>query len=554
MACRRSNTIRRSWNTKLHADRTLESPGKPGAEGAQAGLPAVISQAKGQSRAVIGTNYRRLCFVLSGPAVLLWVGKHEIIVCGVVNRNDSGEVFMLVDVLNRIDSIVWGPWLLILLVGTGVFLSCRLGFLQVMKLPRALKLIFFARNKGDGDIDSFKALCTALAATVGTGNIVGVATAIKLGGPGALFWMWLAAFFGMATKFSEGCLAVKFRQVDDQGNIAGGPMYYIEMGLGKKWKPLAVAFALFGIMTAMLGSGTTTQMNAIVSSVQAGFGVSTYITCVIVTILVAIITFGGLQSISKTASKIVPAMAVIYFIITVIFLGMNSAELPRAIGEVFSGAFNGTAAAGGFAGAGLMLTIRSGIARGLYSNESGLGSAPIVAAAAKTKWPAEQGLISMTGTFIDTIIICTLTGLTIIVSGVWTGPTNGAEMTQAAFATTYGSLAPFILTISLTLFAFTTIIGWNYYGERCWEYLFGTKTIKLYRLGYIAILASAVFLKLEAIWSLADIVNGLMAIPNLIALLGLSGVITAETKKYFTHLAIRDAKLKAYKARRIGKK
>lgn len=554
MACRRSNTIRRSLNTKLHADRTLESPGKPGAEGAQAGLPAVISQAKGQSRAVIGTNYRRLCFVLSGPAVLLWVGKHEIIVCGVVNRNDSGEVFMLADVLNRIDSIVWGPWLLILLVGTGVFLSCRLGFLQVMKLPRALKLIFFARNKGDGDIDSFKALCTALAATVGTGNIVGVATAIKLGGPGALFWMWLAAFFGMATKFSEGCLAVKFRQVDDQGNIAGGPMYYIEMGLGKKWKPLAVAFALFGIMTAMLGSGTTTQMNAIVSSVQAGFGVSTYITCAIVTILVAIITFGGLQSISKTASKIVPAMAVIYFIITVIFLGMNSAELPRAIGEVFSGAFNGTAAAGGFAGAGLMLTIRSGIARGLYSNESGLGSAPIVAAAAKTKWPAEQGLISMTGTFIDTIIICTLTGLTIIVSGVWTGPTNGAEMTQAAFATTYGSLSPFILTISLTLFAFTTIIGWNYYGERCWEYLFGTKTIKLYRLGYIAILASAVFLKLEAIWSLADIVNGLMAIPNLIALLGLSGVITAETKKYFTHLAIRDAKLKAYKARRIGKK
>lgn len=461
---------------------------------------------------------------------------------------------MLVDVLNQIDSIVWGPWLLILLVGTGVFLSCRLGFLQVMKLPRALKLIFFARNKGDGDIDSFKALCTALAATVGTGNIVGVATAIKLGGPGALFWMWLAAFFGMATKFSEGCLAVKFRQVDDQGNIAGGPMYYIEMGLGKKWKPLAVAFALFGIMTAMLGSGTTTQMNAIVSSVNAGFGVSTYITCAIVTILVAIITFGGLQSISKTASKIVPAMAVIYFIITVIFLIMNASEVPHAVGEVITGAFNGTAAAGGFAGAGIMLTIRSGIARGLYSNESGLGSAPIVAAAAKTKWPAEQGLISMTGTFIDTIIICTLTGLTIIVSGVWTGTTNGAEMTQAAFATTYGSLAPFILTISLTLFAFTTIIGWNYYGERCWEYLFGTKTIKLYRIGYIAILASAVFLKLEAIWSLADIVNGLMAIPNLIALLGLSSVITAETKKYFNHLAIRDAKLKAYKARRIGKK
>ena len=456
--------------------------------------------------------------------------------------------------MNQIDSIVWGPWLLILLVGTGVYLSCRLGFLQVMKLPRALKLIFFARNKGDGDIDSFKALCTALAATVGTGNIVGVATAIKLGGPGALFWMWLAAFFGMATKFSEGCLAVKFRQVDADGNIAGGPMYYIEMGLGKKWKPLAVAFALFGIMTAMLGSGTTTQMNAITSSIYAGFGVSTYISCAIITILVAIITFGGLQSISKTASKIVPAMAVIYFVVTVIFLALNASELPHAISEVLTGAFNGTAAAGGFAGAGIMLTLRSGIARGLYSNESGLGSAPIVAAAAKTKWPAEQGLISMTGTFIDTIIICTLTGLTIIVSGVWTGTTNGAEMTQAAFATTYGSLAPFILTISLTLFAFTTIIGWNYYGERCWEYLFGTKTIPIYRIGYIIILASAVFLKLEAIWSLADIVNGLMAIPNLIALLGLSGVITAETKKYFNHLTIRDAKLKAYKARRLASK
>lgn len=454
---------------------------------------------------------------------------------------------MLTDILNQIDGYVWGPWLLALLVGTGVWLTLRLHLLQVMKLPRALKLIFFARNKGNGDIDSFKALCTALAATVGTGNIVGVATAIKLGGPGALFWMWLAAFFGMATKYAEGCLAVKYRSVDDQGHVAGGPMYYIEMGLGKKWKPLAGAFALFGVMTAMLGNGTTTQMNAITASVQAGFGVSAYITCAIITVLVAIITFGGLKSISKTASKIVPGMAVVYFIITVIFLGYNAGELPHAISLVIDGAMNGTAAAGGFAGAGIMLVMRSGIARGLYSNESGLGSAPIVAAAAKTKWPAEQGLISMTGTFIDTIIICTMTGLTIIVSGVWTGDLNGAELTQAAFASTYGSFAPFILTISLTLFAFTTIIGWNYYGERCWEYLFGTKTIKLYRICYIAILASAVFLKLEAIWALADIVNGLMAIPNLIALLGLSGVIAAETKKYFAHLAVRDAKLKAYK-------
>ena len=442
---------------------------------------------------------------------------------------------MLVDVLNQIDSIVWGPWLLILLVGTGVFLSCRLGFLQVMKLPRALKLIFFARNKGDGDIDSFKALCTALAATVGTGNIVGVATAIKLGGPGALFWMWLAAFFGMATKFSEGCLAVKFRQVDDQGNIAGGPMYYIEMGLGKKWKPLAIAFALFGIMTAMLGSGTTTQMNAIVSSVNAGFGVSTYITCAIVTILVAIITFGGLQSISKTASKIVPAMAVIYFIITVIFLIMNASEVPHAVSQVITGAFNGTAAAGGFAGAGLMLTIRSGIARGLYSNESGLGSAPIVAAAAKTKWPAEQGLISMTGTFIDTIVVCSITGLTIASSGVLGTmgadgkPLTGVGLTMAAFSTHLGVVGSYIVSIGIILFAFSTILGWEYNGEKAWEYLFGTHKYNIiYRVAFSLVVFVGATQTLDLVWNLSDIANALMAIPNLISILVLSPVIKEE--------------------------
>lgn len=365
----------------------------------------------------------------------------------------------MLDLLNQIDAIVWGPWLLVLLVGTGVYLTIRLGFLQMVKLPRALRLIFFSRNKGDGDIDSFKALCTALAATVGTGNIVGVATAIKLGGPGALFWMWVAAFFGMATKYAEGCLAVKFRSIDENGNIAGGPMYYIEQGLGKKWKPLALAFAFFGTLTAMLGSGTTTQVNAITSSLQASMGVPILPSAAVITILVAIITFGGLKSISKTAEKIVPAMAVLYFIITVALLVIFSGELPHALALVFDGAFEGTAAAGGFAGAGIMLAMRSGIARGLFSNESGLGSAPIVAAAAKTKWPAEQGLISMTGTFIDTIIICTLTGLTIIVSGAWLGDTNGAALTQAAFSHGYGAVAPILLTVSLTLFAFTTILA-----------------------------------------------------------------------------------------------
>ena len=430
----------------------------------------------------------------------------------------------MLDLLNQIDAIVWGPWLLVLLVGTGIYLTIRLRLLQMVKLPRALRLIFFARNKGDGDIDSFKALCTALAATVGTGNIVGVATAIKLGGPGALFWMWVAAFFGMATKYAEGCLAVKFRSIAENGN------------------------------TAMLGSGTTTQVNAITSSLQASLGVPILPSAAVITILVAIITFGGLKSISKTAEKIVPAMAVLYFIITVALLVIFSGELPHALALVFDGAFEGTAAAGGFAGAGIMLAMRSGIARGLFSNESGLGSAPIVAAAAKTKWPAEQGLISMTGTFIDTIIICTLTGLTIIVSGAWLGDTNGAALTQAAFSHGYGAVAPILLTVSLTLFAFTTILGWNYYGERCLVYLVGVKGITPYRLCYVVIIAGSAFMQLEEIWALADIVNGLMAIPNLIALLGLTGVVVAETKRYFQHLAIRDAKLVAYKARHIGKK
>ena len=442
----------------------------------------------------------------------------------------------MLDLLNQIDAIVWGPWLLVLLVGTGVYLTIRLRLLQMVKLPRALRLIFFARNKGDGDIDSFKALCTALAATVGTGNIVGVATAIKLGGPGALFWMWVAAFFGMATKYAEGCLAVKFRSIDENGNIAGGPMYYIEQGLGKKWKPLALAFAFFGTLTAMLGSGTTTQVNAITSSLQASMGVPILPSAAVITILVAIITFGGLKSISKTAEKIVPAMAVLYFITTVALLIILSGELPHALALIFEGAFEGTAAAGGFAGAGIMLVMRSGIARGLFSNESGLGSAPIVAAAAKTKWPAEQGLISMTGTFIDTIIICTLTGLTLVVTGVWCGMENGAALTNAAFTSAFPVFGGYMLLVGLVLFAFTTILGWNYYGERCMIYLVGTKGVLPYRLVFILLIASGAFLKLEAIWILADIVNGLMAIPNLIALLFLSGICVRETKKYMDHL------------------
>lgn len=440
------------------------------------------------------------------------------------------------NLLESIDSFVWGPPLLILLVGTGIWLTLRLHLLQVLRLPLALKLIFKAKNDGRGDINSFGALCTALAATVGTGNIVGVATAIKAGGPGALFWMWMAAFFGMATKYAEGCLAVKYRSVDENGQISGGPMYYIEKGLGKKFRPLALMFAVSGVLVAFFGIGTFPQVNAIVDSCKLGLGIPTYVTAIILTLLVALVTIGGLKSISKVSSKVVPFMALFYVITCLGILIVYAKQLPAAVSLVLTSAFTPTAATGGFLGATIMMAIRNGVARGVFSNESGLGSAPIAAAAAKTKWPAEQGLISMTGTFIDTIIICTMTGLALVVTGAWSSEFSGAAMTRAAFAAGFPALGPIMLTIGLTLFAFTTILGWNYYGERCCEYLFGVKGIKPYRYTFILLIASGAFLKLEAIWLLADIVNGLMAIPNLIALLLLTGVVVAETNKYLNHL------------------
>ena len=406
-----------------------------------------------------------------------------------------------------------------------------------MKLPQALKLIFCAKNEGHGDVNSFKALCTALAATVGTGNIVGVATAIKAGGPGALFWMWLAAFFGMATKYAECLLAVKYRTVDAHGNISGGPMYYIENGLGKKYKPLAVMFAVFGVLCAYFGIGTFAQVNSIVEITQISAGIPVVYTGIALTVVVAAVTIGGLKSIATVAAKVVPAMALLYFLTTVGIMIVFADQVPAAIATVLNSAFTPTAAQGGFLGATVMLAMRSGVARGVFSNESGLGSAPIVAAAAKTKWAAEQGLISMTGTFIDTIIICTLTGLSLVVSGVWCGPLNGAAMTESAFTMAFPAFGSLLLLVGLVLFAFTTILGWNYYGERCVEYLMGVKAILPYRIIFICLIACGPFLKLEEIWVLADIVNGLMAIPNLIALIALSGVVVAETKAYQKHLA-----------------
>lgn len=440
-----------------------------------------------------------------------------------------------IPVLNAIDSFMWGPPLITLLVGTGIYLTVRLHLLQVFRLPLALRLIFKAQNKGEGDVSSFKALCVALAATVGTGNIVGVATAVKVGGPGAIFWMWLAAFFGMATKYAEGLLAVKYRSVDAKGDIAGGPMFYIRNGMGEKWKPLATFFAIACILVAYLGIGTFPQVNAIVDSMELSFGFPKIATDAILTFFIAAITIGGLQSIAKVASGIIPFMAFLYIAISFGLLVANIDQLPAAVALIFADAFTGSAAAGGFAGSTVMMAMQNGIARGVFSNESGLGSAPIAAAAAKTKYPAEQGLISMTGTFIDTIIICTMTGIALVITGVWQGDAAGAAMTSAAFAATYGTVGSQLLTIALALFAFTTILGWNYYGERACIYLFGTKGVLPYRLIFIVLIACGAFLKLEAIWILADIVNGLMAIPNLIALIALSGVVVAETKLYLKH-------------------
>ena len=440
----------------------------------------------------------------------------------------------MLELLKALDAFAWGPPLLILLVGTGIYLTIRLGLLQVTRLPKAFQLIF-TKDKGHGDVSSFAALCTALAATVGTGNIIGVATAIKVGGPGALFWMWMAAFFGMATKYAEGLLAIKYRTKDANGAVAGGPMHYILLGMGEKWRPLAIFFALAGVLVALLGIGTFTQVNSITESIQNTAQVDPVITALILSIFVGIAVFGGLKSISKVSTAVVPFMAIVYILGTLTVILFNIEEIPATLALIFTSAFSPAAAVGGFAGASIRMAIQNGVARGVFSNESGLGSAPIAAAAAKTNEPVEQGLISMTGTFIDTLIICTLTGLTILVTGVWSGDLNGVALTQSAFSTVFSYFGPSLLTIFLVLFAFTTILGWNYYGERCFEFLFGVRFIWLYRVVFVVMVLLGGFIELDMVWIIADIVNALMALPNLIALIVLSPVVISETRKYFKH-------------------
>lgn len=441
----------------------------------------------------------------------------------------------MLELMQNINNFVWGPPLLLLLVGTGVYLTLRLGVFQIGKLPTAFRLIFSSDQSGQGDVSSFAALCTALAATVGTGNIVGVATAITTGGPGALFWMWIAAFFGMATKYAEGFLAIKYRTKDANGQAAGGPMHYITLGMGKNWKPLAVFFAISGVLVALLGIGTFSQVNSITASLETSFGLAPQLVSIMTAISIAFFIFGGIEKISDVSTKVVPFMAILYILASITVLAVHWDQLLPTLTLVFKSAFTPAAAMGGFVGATVKEAIQRGIARGVFSNESGLGSAPIAAAAAKSDNPVEQGLISMTGTFIDTLIICSLTGLSILVTDQWTTEgLAGAPLTQAAFATVFGNTGAIALTVSLVLFAFTTILGWSYYGERCIEFLFGTKSILPYRLLFVAMVALGGFLKLDLIWTIADIVNGLMVLPNLIALLALSPIIIKETRQYFS--------------------
>ncbi|MBS6021488.1 MULTISPECIES: alanine/glycine:cation symporter family protein [Haemophilus] len=441
-------------------------------------------------------------------------------------------------ILSAIDSFIWGAPLLILLSGTGLYLTLRLGFIQIRYLPRALGYLFKKDKGGKGDVSSFAALCTALAATIGTGNIVGVATAVQAGGPGAIFWMWLVALLGMATKYAECLLAVKYRVRDKNGFMAGGPMYYIERGLGIKW--LAKLFALFGVMVAFFGIGTFPQVNAITHAMQDTFNIPVLVTAIIVTLLVGLIILGGVKRIATASSVIVPFMAILYVTTSLVIILLNIEKVPDAISLIIYSAFDPQAALGGAVGFTVMKAIQSGVARGIFSNESGLGSAPIAAAAAQTREPVRQGLISMTGTFLDTIIVCTMTGIVLVLTGAWNNSElAGATVTNYAFAQGLGtSIGATIVTVGLLFFAFTTILGWCYYGERCFVYLVGIRGVKLYRLAYIVLVGLGSFLHLNLIWIIADIVNGLMAFPNLIALIGLRKVVIEETKDYFQRLKI----------------
>ena len=433
---------------------------------------------------------------------------------------------MIANIIDSVSNFVWGLPVLFLLMGTGVFLTVRVGAIQFRKLPYALKLVFFGRKDdlSQGDISHFQALMTALAATVGTGNIVGVATAVVLGGPGALVWMWLSALFGMATKYAEALLAVKYRVTDENGQMAGGPMYYLENGLKQKW--LAVLFAVFAVF-ASFGIGSGVQTNSIASAMQTAFHVPPAVTALVVGVFAAMVILGGIKSIGKVVAFFVPFMMIFYFLFCLYALVSHISEIPAALSLIFRSAFSAQAFSGGIVGA----AIRYGVARGVFSNEAGLGSAPIAAAAAKSDYPGRQALVSMTQVFLDTIVICSMTGLVLVIGGDFSGDKNGAALTAHSFSALLGGAGTYVVALSLLFFAFSTILGWSYYGERCVYYLFGKRSILPYRIVFILMaMLGAVATNLEMVWNLSDVFNGLMAIPNLIGLIGLSGVVVSETR------------------------
>lgn len=444
----------------------------------------------------------------------------------------------LLHFFGRLSDVVWGPPMLVLLVGTGVFLTIRLRALQFSGLAHSLYLALVKRkedNAAEGDISHFQALMTALAATVGTGNIAGVATAIASGGPGALFWMWITGLFGMATKYAEAVLAVKYRQLDEFGTMSGGPMYYLSKGLGAKW--LGVMFAVFASISAF-GIGNIVQSNSVAEAVRTSFPiVPSWLVGLVMAVATALVLLGGIKSIGRVASLLVPVMIVFYMLGATLVVSINYRAIPEVFFLVMKGAFSGTAMVGGFLGASVREAIRWGVARGVFSNESGLGSAPIAAAAAQTRNPVTQALVSMTQTFIDTIVVCSFTGFAIISSGLWSTGLTGAELTTRAFNHGLpGNSGGMIVAVGLILFAYSTIIGWSYYGEKSLEYLLGPASVRPYRaLFCMMVFVGAVISKLQLVWSFADVMNGLMAVPNLVGLLGLSGVVVSETKKYYWH-------------------
>lgn len=457
------------------------------------------------------------------------------------------------ELIKWIDDAVWGLPLIIMILTTGIYLTIRLGLLQIRHLGKALKFMVQNEEDGTGEVSSFGALCTALSATIGTGNIVGVATAIAAGGPGALFWMVVAALFGMATKYAEGLLAIKYRTIDAEGHVLGGPFYYIENGMGKNFRWLGKIFAFFGACVGLLGIGTFTQVNGIASATKNFFDPNmqstvslfgntyswvTVITCLVLTVIVGMVVLGGIKRIAKVSEIVVPFMAVLYVVFALMILITNAAKIPMAIALIVKTAFTGSALVGGAAGT-MVIAMQKGIARGIFSNESGLGSAPIAAAAAQTKEPVRQGLVSMTGTFIDTVVICSMTGISIVLTGEWQiEGLEGVQVTSAAFQMGLpfpSAVSSFVLMLCLTFFAFTTILGWDYYGERCVEYLFNRNknVVTTYRWLYILAVFIGPYMTVEAVWNIADIFNALMALPNLIALIALSGVVARETKAYF---------------------